>query len=315
MNLIPQLDQVAIIIPTFRAERYLEALIDGLSKQNISPQQVLVIDSTSNDGTVERLTDYGARVHSIPQAEFNHGGTRRLATILSVPAPFLIFMTQDAIPDEPGAFEKLLHAFADPSVGMTYGRQKSRPQAMAIERHARLYNYPDNGTQVRNLASRAQLGIKTTFCSNSFAAYRRTALEQVGGFPEDAFFAEDQITAGKMLSAGWSLAYAAEASVTHSHGYSLAEEFRRYFDVGVFHARSPWLLQTFGRAEGEGLRFVKSELRYLFRHEPWSIPASFARTVAKYVGYSLGSQEARLSTQTKIALSMSPAYWRARLKK
>ncbi|MFE0678513.1 hypothetical protein ACFW26_34910, partial [Streptomyces sp. NPDC058867] len=46
--------------------------------------------------------------------------------------------------------------------------------------------------------------------------------------------------------------------VHHSHSYSIGEEFRRYFDVGVMHARAPWLLDRFGKAEGEGKRFVQS---------------------------------------------------------
>lgn len=305
------LTDVRIIIPTFRAERHLDALLPALQRQAIDPAQILVIDSSSSDLTVRRFLDFGARVEIIPQAEFNHGGTRRYASELVAPAEFLIFITQDAIPT-PGAFEKLIAVFENPAVGMTYGRQLPREEARSIERFARLRNYPAECEKVLTDEDRMRLGIKTIFCSNSFAAYRRTALEDVGGFPIDAFFAEDQITAGRMLMQGWGLAYAGNASVVHSHAYSIEQEFKRYFDVGVFHARNSWLLEHYGRAEGEGLRYVKDELRYLMREEPAAILSAIFRTFAKYAGYRVGRLDQLLNWKIKSRLSMSPAYWRAR---
>ncbi|EIT71949.1 glycosyl transferase family protein [Hydrocarboniphaga effusa AP103] len=280
----------------------------------MAPTQILIIDSSSRDSTATSFREFGARVVVIPQSEFNHGGTRRLGTDLTAPSEFIIFLTQDAIPAHPEAFSKLLAAFANPTVGMAYGRQLPRRTARAIERHARMTNYPASETEIRNFEDRAKLGVKTTFCSNSFAAYRRSSLLDVGGFPQDAPFAEDQITAGKMLLKGWSVAYAGDACVTHSHGYSIAEEFRRYFDIGVFHARNSWLLESFGRAEGEGLRFIGSEMRYLLRHEPWSIAEAVAKTFAKYGAYRLGLVEHLFAPKIKAHLSMFPAYWQARSK-
>ena len=114
-----------------------------------------------------------------------------------------------------------------------------RTVARGIERHARLTNYPP-ASETRSLEDRARSGVKTVFCSDSFAAYRTAALAAVGGFPEDAFFAEDQLVAGQMLIKGWRIAYRGDAEVIHSHGYTIAEEFRRYFDVGVFHRWLGW---------------------------------------------------------------------------
>lgn len=172
-------------------------------------------------------------------------------------------------------------------------------------------NYPAQ-SEVRSLDDRQRSGVKTIFCSDSFAAYRRSALDQAGGFPEDAFFAEDQLVAASMLLKGWHIAYRGDAEVVHSHGYTMMEEFRRYFDVGVFHGRNRWLIDTFGAAEGEGFRFVKSELAYLARHDPAQLPSAILRTFAKYAGYKIGSREAALSNAWKRRLSMQPFYWRDR---
>jgi rhamnosyltransferase len=303
------LKDLGVVIPTFNAERHFKALTAGLDIQGISRSQVWIIDSSSTDRSADLFREYGARVTVIPQAAFNHGGTRRLATQLAAGSSHFVFMTQDAIPG-PKAFEKLLRAFDEPAVGAAYGRQLPRPDAKAMERHARLFNYPASGVTIRVLADRSRLGVKTAFCSNSFAAYRAAHLEAVGGFPEESFFGEDQVVSGKMLLAGYKVAYVGDAEATHSHGYSMMDEFRRFFDVGVFHHRNRWLLQEFGKAEGEGLKFIRSELDYLSRHEPLSIPAAMIRTLLKYLGYRLGFIETRLSNSLKRKISLSPYYWR-----
>ncbi|BBM05676.1 hypothetical protein HAALTHF_27910n [Vreelandella aquamarina] len=86
--------------------------------------------------------------------------------------------------------------------------------------------------------------------SNSFAAYRREALLAAGGFPEGTILSEDMMAGARLLQQGWKLAYCADACVQHSHNYTLAAEFKRYFDIGVFHHREQWLLAWLGKAEG-----------------------------------------------------------------
>lgn len=93
--------------------------------------------------------------------------------------------------------------------------------------------------------------------------YRRSALEAVGGFPADVIGSEDAYVAARMLLAGWKVQYAASAQVYHSHDYRLMDEFHRYFDIGVFYGREPWIRQAFGDAGGEGKRYVLAELRAL----------------------------------------------------
>ncbi len=301
--------RLALFLPTYNAGPYLDALLPALKRQTLQPDRFLAIDSSSRDDTAERLRAFGAEVEIIPQAEFNHGGTRRKAAERLSDADILLMLTQDAIPAEPETIERLVAAFQDDSVGLAYGRQLPRPEARAVERHARQFNYPAESA-VRSLEDKDRLGLKTVFCSNSFAAYRMQALQSVGSFPQDAVFAEDQIVSGQMVLKGWRLAYMGDAPVIHSHDYTITEEFKRYFDVGLFHARNGWLRESFGRAEGEGARFVRSEIAYLARHEPLSIPGAALRTGAKYLGYRLGLNEHRLSRRWKAKVSMASYYWK-----
>lgn len=287
----------------------MDAVIPALQMQiGLSPASVLVVDSGSRDATVDQFLGYGADVVGLEGRPYNHGGTRRYGTELRPNAKFYILLTHDAIPASPETVATILRAFENPDVGIAYGRQLPRTDAKAVERHARLYNYPPK-SEIRRHSDRARLGIKAAFCSNSFAAYRADALKAVGGFPKDSYFAEDQYVSGKMLMAGWSLAYCADALVVHSHPYSLKDDFRRYFDCGVWHKRDRWLLDEFGEAEGEGFRFVRSEMRYLARHDPAEIPVAALRTIAKLLGYRMGLREELFSAKQKKKLAMQSFYW------
>ena len=96
----------------------------------------------------------------------------------------------------------------------------------------------------------------------------------------------------------------------HSHSYSPIEEFKRYFDIGVFHKRESWMIETFGKAEGEGGRYVKSEFRYLFKHHAYhQIPEFFIRNRMKYFGYKLGQNYSHLPLILIKKLSLHHLWW------
>lgn len=300
--------KVGVIVPTLNAGPGWKEWLFWLKAQKIPAGQVLVIDSGSADDTVKLAERAGAIVHVISQGGFDHGGTRQLGVAALQCEDILVFLTQDAMFANEDALGNLLAPFKDPEVFAAYGRQLPHKNAQPIEAHARLFNYPAQ-SRVKELADSKELGLKTAFISNSFAAYRREALMSVGGFPSGTIFGEDTIVAARMLLQGWKVAYCADAQVYHSHHYTFRQEFRRYFDVGVLHAREPWIQESFGGAAGEGKRFVISELKYLLRHAPWLIPSALIRTVLKLLAYRLGKLEARLPVWLKKRLSMHRRFW------
>lgn len=298
----------ALCLPTLNAAGTARPFLEALAEQSLAGFDLLVVDSTSCDGTPELFAAAGFRVHTIPRQEFNHGATRQLAIELCPDADIIGFMTQDSILADSHTLQRLVDVFSDPRVGAAYGRQLPALDAAPIAAHARLFNYPP----VSRIASREdipQLGVKAAFLSNSFAAYRREALLAVGGFPSDVIFGEDTWVAARMLQAGWKIAYCADAKVRHSHDYSMGEEFRRYFDIGVFHSREAWFLDALGRAEGEGKKFVASEIKFLSGTSPWYIPLALFRTALKFAGYRLGFLEKGLPVCIKKRVSMNRAFW------
>lgn len=302
----------AVIVPTYNPGAYWEPWLKGLRTQSKQPSQVLVIDSESTDGSLGQDMGPGVTLIKIAKASFNHGGTRDFALGLLDPLiDIVVFLTQDALLADSDALERLVSAFSDPNVAAAYGRQLPHKNSGPIGAHARLFNYGTVSTP-KSLNSVKELGLKTCFISNSFAAYRVEALRAVGGFPSDVILGEDMYVAGKLLLEGCKIQYVADACVNHSHDYTVLEEFRRYFDTGAFHSMEPWLLENFGGASGEGARFVRSELAYLRAHKPSLILPALFRTSMKFLGYKLGQMYRALPRGLTIAFSMHKGFWAGR---
>lgn len=302
--------EVAVIIPIYHPDQKFCELLDSLRQQTGIEFDVYIVDSGSDRALYAKyLEELACRIDRTTPKKFNHGGTRQKAAEACEAYPFLIYMTQDAVPADEQALANLLAVFQDESVGCAYGRQLPNPNAGILGAHARLFNYPAK-SQIKTLADAKKLGIKAAFISDTFAAYRTSALKEIGGFPLNVILSEDTYVAAKMLMAGWKLVYCAEAKVYHSHDYSILQEFRRYFDTGVFHAREPWIRKNFGQAEGEGKRFVKSEMKCILQHAPYLLPAMIIRDGMKFLGYRLGIMEKYLPLEAKKWCSMNRGYWR-----
>lgn len=299
--------KVMLVIPTRNGAKDLERLLASLSIQSFKPL-VCVVDSSSSDATVDVARNHHALVYGIKVSDFNHGGTRQLMVDQNPDHDIYIFMTQDAYLADEHAIERIVAPFADPSVGAVCGRQLPHLDANPFAAHARLFNYPPESC-IKSMEDATELGIKTPFISNSFSAYRREALADAGGFPSHVILSEDMYVAARMLMKGWKIAYAGDALCRHSHNYTLFEEFRRYFDTGVFHAREPWIREYFGGAGGEGLRFVKSELRYLGWRRLHLWPEALLRNAFKLLGFKLGLHEKRLPLALKRQMSMHQRFW------
>lgn len=301
--------RVALVIPTLNPGPHAARLVAAIEAQTRRADELLVLDSESTDGSPDVFARAGARVHTVRRADFDHGGTRNLALSL-VEAELLVYMTQDAVPADDGAMAAILRPLLeDPAIGAVCGRQLPHVGARVLERHARIFNYPPRSA-VRSAADVPRLGVRAAFCSNSFAAYRRSALEDVGGFPRRLIFGEDTYAVARMLQRRWRVAYAGDAEVHHSHDYTAREEVARYFDLGVFHDTESWYREYLGGAHGEGTRFVRSEISYAAREGmPLALPRLVARNGLRLLGYRLGRVHRVLPRRFKRWIGMNKGYW------
>lgn len=298
----------SIIIPTYNAGQQIHCLCDALRSQTAS-SELIVVDSSSSDRTVEIAESFGARVLVVRTEDFDHGGTRTLAG-KAAKGDILIYMTQDALPFDKHSIGNMVRLFEDQSIAASFGRQLPYPDATAFGAHLRLFNYPET-PYIRTLGDKGKYGIKTPFLSNSFAAYRRSALDEILWFKEKLILGEDTYAGAKLLLAGYKIAYVPDAMVYHSHNYTVMQEFKRYFDIGVFHKSEQWIIEEFGKAEGEGGRYMKSAFAFLRKNRKYSLMPEFvARNILKYIGYTLGRHYDQLPDSVIHKFSRQGYFWR-----
>jgi rhamnosyltransferase len=247
---------VGVVVPTYMAGDQLGRCLRPVVEADVV-NRVLVIDSSSPDGTADLARSLGAEVVVIPRDEFNHGSTREAARRL-IATDVVLMLTQDAFPLSPEDVGRLAEPVLDGRAAVAYGRQLPRPSAGSRERFARAFSYPAV-SESRSAEDLERLGIRTFFCSNAFAAWDTVALDGVGGFPS-AITHEDAIACARLVRAGHRVAYVAEARAEHSHDFNVAEEFRRYLAAG--RARRTYaadLAAPTGHAR-EGLRYARGLL-------------------------------------------------------
>ncbi len=304
--------KIDIIIPIYYPGKDFFALLDRLEEQTV-PVQNIILMNTEREG-FERLTenmDFGqkypnAKVYHLSRQEFDHGGTRRRAVEYS-DADIFVCMTQDAMPEDAYLLENLVKHL-EGKVAAAYARQLPGEGSSEFETVSRMFNYPA-ASRVKTSADLEDMGIKTFFCSNVCAAYRRDVYDKLNGFVERTIFNEDMIYAAGGIRAGYAIAYEARARVVHAHNYTNIQQFHRNFDLGVSQAQHP---EIFGMAasETEGRKLVTTTWRYLKEKKRlYRFPGFCLQCGFKYAGYLLGKHYRKLPRKLILKMTGSREYW------
>ena len=301
----PSAPKVGVVIVTHHARSHLDRCLPPLLASPIRPR-VLVVNSSSDDGTVERARELGAESWIVPRHGFNHGLTRERAR-QRLGVDIVVMMTPDAYPISPRFLEILTEPVRTGAAAVSYARQVAAPDADPIARFGRLFNYPP-GSQRRTLADWPRFGSYTHFCSNACAAWSCAALDGIGGF-RATLVSEETIAAAQLLEQGLAIAYVAEAVVSHTHPTRLADSFRRQFDIGYAREAFRQLLLTREGDEARGRRYVAGLLRTLIAEQPTLVPYALLDTAARLAGYRLGRLGAHLPEALVRRMSGQDFYW------
>jgi len=284
--------KISVIIPTLNAALVIGSLLNDILNQTLKPDEIIVVDSESNDETVVLSQAYPlTRVIVIERTDFDHGGTRDMAFRASK-GDVVLFFSQDVIIRDDCYIETLVQAALHDGVACAFGRQIARKDAPLYEKYTRAFNYPEQ-SNLRSANDIPRLGIKAFFFSDVCSAYRRDAYFAVGGFDFPLPTNEDMLIAAKFLHAGYQIAYCAEAVVVHSHHFNLRQEFERNYSIGFVMRKHQRLLNK-GSANMEGIRYVQFVLRKLLSQVALLQCFEFCMLcVAKFFGVKLGSRAAK----------------------
>jgi rhamnosyltransferase len=292
---------VGIALITHNAKKHLEKCLPPLLKW-----RTVVVNSSSNDGTVEQAELMGAETLVIPRKSFNHGSTRELARKY-LGTDIVVMMTPDAYATDEEVIDRLIAPILAGRSVAAYARQLPHEGAGFFEQFPRRFNYPAE-SHIRGLEDKKRYGPYTFFCSDSCAAYDNKSLDQVGGFPS-VLIGEDTCVVAKLLNRGHKIAYQADATVCHSHGYGLSQEFKRHFDTGLARKQFGALIATGERDERRGAQYVKALVREIGLQRPHLLAYGLLQTAIKWIGYRIGRSSTNAPVWWKRLCSGQDFYW------
>lgn len=302
---------ISVVIPVKDGGDGLVRCLTAVQAQvSAEPVEIVVVDSGSSDGSVAAARRHSAIVLEIGAHEFSHGAARNLGASRSR-GELLVFVSQDAVPVGTRWLERLTQPLReDPLIAGVYGGQLPHPTARPPERYFLAFLY--GPTARRQRAGRVdELSMETTLFSNVNAAMPRAIWERFQFVP-DLVMSEDQEWSGRVLLAGYSVVYEPEAAVRHSHDYTLAAAFRRFFDSGASADRAYLAgkrpsTRVLRRA---AIRYARGEAAWLWRtgQRRW-LPYAALYEGTKMLGLLLGANHRHFPVRIKRWLSAMPSAW------
>lgn len=219
-RLLPYDGTVSVVIPTYNAGKDMKPLMELLNGQeNVGRVEVVVVDSGSRDGTAELAESMGATVIRIAQSEFSHSYARNLGAGRAA-GEYLLFMTQDAVPDGKQWICKLLQPALKQNVAAVSCREEPKPDCdllgrlsiwnhskyMGILHENRIMSMPAQ-VNYESLRKNGQLNDVTCLI-------KKSVFEQ---FRYRGDYAEDLDLGIRLIRAGYQLALLSDVQVIHSH--------------------------------------------------------------------------------------------------
>lgn len=254
---------VTVVIPAYNGGALLKECIQAVLLQNTTFSfDLIVIDSSSSDGSIETIKDMPrVAIHRIPKEEFGHGKTRNLGAQLAQGA-YVAYLTQDAVPANRFWLQNLVSPMIeDPDIAGVFGAHIAHPNHspladMDLYNHFYLWLSDNHSTPIRlnEPFTSTALQDHERFYSDNNSCLRRTVWEAIP-YP-DVIYGEDQMWAEYILKAGHKKAFAPMSIVYHSHEYGFREALSR--------ANTEW--HYFNECLGKKLPHEKQDVYAMVEH-------------------------------------------------
>jgi len=300
----------SVILPTKNVQDNIAGLLASVYHQEFDGEIETIILDSSTDATAEIAQQFPVRFINVSASDYNYGATRNYGASLAK-GNYIVFLSADVAIKDPRWLTKLLNPFDDSRIAGVYGRQHPKADASPMEEFFIQHVYTPLSNVQRLDNGRIQLRNRLVF-SNTNSAIRRTVWEKIK-LPE-MLMSEDQEWAKRALLAGYSIAYAADSVVYHSHVYSLITVFQRFFDSGATlpfvysHKDIDYPKRKFLT---EGLVYLKAEYQYLISHG-YAKHLSYAALyeLMRFMGYLLGTQYKLMPRWLKRTLCNNKNHWK-----
>ncbi|KQM88533.1 polysaccharide deacetylase [Sphingomonas sp. Leaf23] len=194
---------VSVIIPAYNEERVIADSVARVLASDYPGLQVIVADDGSKDATSQVVRDRFVSDPRVTLLTLVNGGKAAALNRALLQAAGEVIIALDADTQfEPTTIARLARWFADPKLGAVAGDARVGNRVNLVTRWQAV-----EYITAQNLERRALAGFDAmTVVPGAVGAWRRTALDAVGGYPEDTL-AEDQDLTIAIQRAGWRVTY------------------------------------------------------------------------------------------------------------
>lgn len=198
---------VSVLIPAYNEEKVIEASVHRVLGSAGPRIEVIVIDDGSTDRTGRIVADAFGMDPRVTLLSLPNGGkARALNEGLRLAKGEIVIALDADTQFEVDTIARLTRWFADPAIGAVAGNAKIGNRVNLVTRWQALEYVTAQNLERRALAA---LGA-VTVVPGAVGAWRRAALDEVGGYPHDTL-AEDQDLTIAIRRAGWKVACDSEA--------------------------------------------------------------------------------------------------------
>jgi rhamnosyltransferase len=293
--------KISIVILTKNNGKTIGKVLDQIHKQQIEKDfEVIIVDSGSNDDTIDIISAFNDKLYRIQSGNFGHGRTRNLASGYGS-GDYLVYLSADAIPANENWLNNLVEKLDDKNVAATFGRQIPFENTSPMERFFIQRNYP----QIKKEPYLMKDFNMNSFYSNVNSAIKRSVWNKMN-FNEDLIISEDYEWAKRVVDYGYRIEYVPDAPVYHSHNYGLKQVFKRYFDSGVSFSQmglKPGVIQ-------KGMGYFLDEMRFVAHESFTMIPYAICYDFFKFFGFIFGLHNRWIPGYMKVHLSMHSYHWK-----
>jgi glycosyltransferase involved in cell wall biosynthesis len=209
---------VSIVIRTLNEEKYLDQLLLAIESQNTKNLgiEIIIVDSGSNDATLEIASKHNSRILHISREDFSFGRSLNIGC-QAARGDALVIISGHCIPVTKDWLIKLCEPLLDGQANYVYGRQIGNDTSKFSETRIFAKYFPE-------VSAIPQQGF---FCNNANAALSKSTWQEYK-FNEDLTGLEDMELAKRLYQDGVQLAYLADAPVLHLHHESWEQIKRRF---------------------------------------------------------------------------------------
>ena len=208
--------KASVIIRCYNEESHIGRLLSGIMQQAADDFEIIVVDSGSTDATLAIASQYPVKILKINKEDFSFGSSLNIGCYAAI-GEFLIFVSAHVYPVYDDWITYLLQPFENESVACVYGKQRGNHITKFSEHQVFAHWFPET----------SDLNQNHPFCNNANAAIRRSVWENIH-YDETLTGLEDLAWAKQVISAGFRIAYKADAEVVHVHEETSRQILNRY---------------------------------------------------------------------------------------